>query len=115
MCNLNQVFWEEPDVSNLPTGDLSLARALWISGQAIAFQIPSEQAGNVNLEECQYSLHYSYEAGIGLTADGLTNSDGNVNLTFRPEGVLGSDGTLSDSLDDSYAPYAKRSSFHYPF
>ncbi len=84
-AGVDQIFFEyNPESESLtvntegpPPGDLSLARAHWVSQNAIAWEVPADAT--------RFVLHYDAEAGLRIDGDGLGGNE--IELTLNPDGL----------------------------
>lgn len=73
------LFLEEPDVANLPQGNLSKARAFWVTATTLAWDL----SGSEN----KYTLHASQAAALKLTGEGVEGADVSLPLEVSADGL----------------------------
>ncbi|HTQ79536.1 MAG TPA: pullulanase-type alpha-1,6-glucosidase, partial [Thermoanaerobaculia bacterium] len=65
---------------NAPKGNLNLAKAIWVTGDTLAWNFGPVQPGQT------FKLSWSSSAGLGLDANGVTGGS-SINLTYDPAGL----------------------------
>ncbi|XP_002965238.2 pullulanase 1, chloroplastic isoform X2 [Selaginella moellendorffii] len=66
------VFYDEPDLDNLPQGNLNLARVFWVNKDLLAW--------NVDAQDGSFFLHASQHAQLQLTGRGIEGADTIIQL-----------------------------------
>eukprot|EP00899_Mesostigma_viride_P029428 jgi/Mesvir1/9670/Mv12155-RA.1 len=76
-----KVWSSLPDLSNLPKGDISKAKAIWVDRHTIAWAVPAAHLGD------SFRLVYSGSAALNLTGKGVEGADSSVELKLDDHGL----------------------------
>ncbi|GAQ85291.1 pullulanase [Klebsormidium nitens] len=78
------LYIEQPDPANMPQGDLSSAKALWLSKDVIAWSVDPADANGSPIE---YFLHACKDAELEINADGIQGGIEPIKLEVDSAGL----------------------------
>eukprot|EP00884_Botryococcus_braunii_P013168 jgi/Botrbrau1/21852/Bobra.0190s0065.1 len=81
------LLFEAPDLASLPKGDLMKACAHWVDQNGVAWRIPAKGPDG---KDRTFRLHWSADAALSLTRDGVSGADGTISMAVVSDDLPGS-------------------------